>query len=184
MKNLLKVAFVAFSMLFAGNFAKAQTKIGYINFQALLSQLPEAKTVKSTLDLYQKQFIDQLTVMNTEYQTKGQEYQKGAATMTDAIRTAKQTELQDIQKRMQDYQNITPDRSSRRWQTLRYTLGRKGYQAPKTTGPAADQTPEAGLAILPRPKRGSVVPECKNYSTLHTSQNIAPPAEDSKRIAR
>jgi len=105
MKNLLKVALVAFSMLFVGNFAKAQTKIGYINFQALLGQLPEAKTVKSTLDLYQKQFIDQLTVMNTEYVTKGQEYQKGAATMTDAIRTAKQTELQDIQKRMQDYQN-------------------------------------------------------------------------------
>jgi len=96
MKKLLKVALVAVSMLFVGNFAKAQTKIGYINFGQLVTQMPE---------IYQKQFIDQLTAMNTEMQSKGQDYQKNQATMTDAARTAKQAELQDIQKRMQDYQN-------------------------------------------------------------------------------
>jgi len=105
MKNLLKVAFVSASLLFAGNFAKAQTKIGYINFGLLINQMPEYKTVRSQVDIYQKQFIDQLTVMNTEFQTKLQAFQKESTTMTDAIRTAKQTELQDIQKRMQDYQN-------------------------------------------------------------------------------
>lgn len=92
-------------MLFVGNFAKAQSKIGYINFDAIIGQLPEYKTVKSQLDIYQKQFIDQLTAMNNELQTKGQEFQKTSTTMTDAIRSAKQSELQDIQKRMQDYQN-------------------------------------------------------------------------------
>ena len=92
-------------MLFVGNFAKAQTKIGYINFQVLVGQMPEAKTVKSQLDIYQKQFIDQLTSMNNELQTKGQEFQKTSTSMTDAVRSAKQSELQDIQKRMQDYQN-------------------------------------------------------------------------------
>ena len=105
MKNLFKVALIAVGIVFVGNFAKAQSKIGYINFGLLVNQMPEYKTVKTQIDLYQKQFIDQLTVMNTELQTKGQEYTKTQATMTDAIRTAKQTELQDIQKRMQDYQN-------------------------------------------------------------------------------
>jgi outer membrane protein len=105
MKKLFKVALVAGCMLFAGNFAKAQSKIGYINFQQLLSLMPEAKTIKSQMDIYQKQFIDQLTAMNTEYQTKVQDYQKNNTTMTDAIRSAKQAELQDFQKRMQDYQN-------------------------------------------------------------------------------
>jgi outer membrane protein len=105
MKKLFKVALVALSMLMVGNFAHAQTKIGYLNFQALVTQMPEAKTLKVQLDTYQKQFTDQLSVMNTELQTKGQDYQKNSATMTDAVRTAKQTELQDIQKRMQDYQN-------------------------------------------------------------------------------
>jgi len=105
MKKLFKVALVAVSMLFVGNFAHAQSKIGYINFQMLVSQMPEAKTIKSQIDIYQKQFIDQLTLMNNELQTKGQAFQSQSATMTDATRTAKQTELQDLNKRMQDYQN-------------------------------------------------------------------------------
>src|SRR5271165_7144159 len=105
MKKLFKVALVALSILFVGNFAKAQTKIGYINFDALAAQMPEAKTIKLQLDNYQKTFVDQLTVMNNELQTKGKEFQTQSATMTDAVRTAKQTELQDIQKRMQDYEN-------------------------------------------------------------------------------
>jgi outer membrane protein len=105
MKKLFKVALVALSMLLVGNFAHAQTKIGYINFQALIGQMPEAKTIKSQIDIYQKQFVDQLTTMNNELQTKGKEFQAQSATMTDAARTVKQTELQDMQKRMQDFEN-------------------------------------------------------------------------------
>jgi len=91
-------------MLFAGNFAQAQSKIGHINFSQLIDMMPETKTVKTQLETYQKQFIDQLTSINTEYQTKGQAYQTKRATMTDAQRTAAENELQDIGKRLQDYQ--------------------------------------------------------------------------------
>jgi outer membrane protein len=104
MKTVFKVAIVAMFMLFVGNFAKAQAKIGYVNFDDIVRLMPEFKTAQTTIDGYQKQFIDQLTAMNTEYTTKGKEYQAQQATMTDAIRTAKQTELADIQKRMTDYQ--------------------------------------------------------------------------------
>jgi len=103
MKKLLKVALVAVCIVFAGNIAKAQVKIGYINFEQLIQQMPETKDLKTKLDAYSKQFIDQLTAMNTEYQTKGQAYQAQRSTMTDAIRTAKESELADIQKRMNDY---------------------------------------------------------------------------------
>jgi outer membrane protein len=104
MKKLFKVALVALSMLFVGNFAKAQSKIGYINFDALIGQMPEAKTIKAQLDIYQKQFVDQLTVMNTTFTTEAKNFQAQSTTMTDAIRTSKQAELQDMQKRMQDYE--------------------------------------------------------------------------------
>jgi outer membrane protein len=92
-------------MLFVGNFAKAQTKIGYINFDVVIGQLPEAKTVKSQMDIYQKQFVDELTTMNATFQTEAKDFQTKSATMTDAVRTSKQTELQDMQKRIQDYEN-------------------------------------------------------------------------------
>ncbi|MDB5007276.1 MAG: hypothetical protein JWP45_1669 [Mucilaginibacter sp.] len=103
MKKLFKVAIVAVGILMLGNFAKAQTKVGYINFQALISQMPEAKTIKTQLDTYSKQFTDELAVMQNELQTKGKEFQAQSATMTDAIRSAKQTELQDLQNRLQSY---------------------------------------------------------------------------------
>jgi outer membrane protein len=105
MKKLFKVALVAVSMLFVGNFAKAQTKIGYINFGELVRAMPEFKTVQVQIDSYQKQFIDQLTVMNNTFQTEAKDFQAKSTAMTDAIRTSKQAELQDMQKRMQDYQN-------------------------------------------------------------------------------
>jgi len=104
MKKLFKVALVAVCILFVSNFAKAQVKIGYINFGEVIREMPEAKTVQTTLDSYQKQFIDQLTIMNNAYQTAVKEFQAQSATMTDAVRTSKTAELQDMQKRMQDYQ--------------------------------------------------------------------------------
>jgi outer membrane protein len=103
MKKLFKVALVAAACIFAGNIASAQTKLGYINSDAVLTQMPEAKTIKTQIDAYSKQFNDQYIVMNNELQTKGKEFQAQSATMTDAIRASKQTELQDLQKRIQDF---------------------------------------------------------------------------------
>jgi len=104
MRNTFKVVMIAAVLLFAGKFSHAQAKIGYIDFQTLIGQMPEAKTIKPQIDAYQKQFVDQLTTMNNELQTKGKELQSQSKTMTDAVRATKQTELQDLQKRMQDYQ--------------------------------------------------------------------------------
>lgn len=103
MKKLFKVVLVAVCILFAGSLAHAQTKIGHINFNAIIDQMPETKVISSQLQAYQKTFIDVLQGMQTEYQTKGADYEAKRATMTDAVRQQKESELTDIQKRMQDY---------------------------------------------------------------------------------
>ena len=41
--------------------------------------------------------------MQTEYQTKGADYEKNRTTMTDAVRQVKEGELSDIQNRMQKF---------------------------------------------------------------------------------
>ncbi|MDO3626006.1 OmpH family outer membrane protein [Mucilaginibacter sp. BT774] len=105
MKKLLKVALIAVCIVFAGNLAKAQSKIGYVAVDAIVDQMPETKAAIKTITDYNKQFIDQLTTMNNELQSKGQAYQAQRGTMTDAIRTAKESELNDLQKRFTDYQN-------------------------------------------------------------------------------
>jgi outer membrane protein len=104
MKKSLKVALVAICMVFVmSNFAKAQTKIGYINTNQLMDMLPEMKTLQTQMQAYQKTFADQYATMNTEYQTKGQKYEAGRSTMTDASRTAAEAELTDLQTRIKAF---------------------------------------------------------------------------------
>ncbi|MBE9584382.1 OmpH family outer membrane protein [Mucilaginibacter sp. JRF] len=103
MKRLFKVALVAVCMLFVGTYAKAQ-KIAHINFNQLIEQMPETKTIRTQMEAYQKTFVDTYTTMGNEFQTKAQAYEKDKATMNDATRSAKETELQDLQKRIQDFQ--------------------------------------------------------------------------------
>jgi len=105
MKRLFKVALVAGFMMLTAGYAKAQSKIGYIDFNAVIDALPEIKGVQTSLQTYQKTFVDQLQAMQTELQTKGDAYQKNSKTMTDATRIASENELQDINKRMQDLNN-------------------------------------------------------------------------------
>lgn len=102
MKKVFKVALVAVCMMLMGNFAKAQSKIGYIAFDQIVQLLPEFKTVQTQLTAYQKTWTDNLQGLQTELQNKGQDYQAKQATMTDAVRSTKQAELQDLQKRLQD----------------------------------------------------------------------------------
>jgi len=104
MRKLFKVTLLALSLLFVCKFSNAQSKIGYVDFQSIVSQMPEAKTIKPQIDAYQKQFVTQLTAMNNELQTKGKAFQDQSKTMTDAVKATKQAELQDLQKKMQDYQ--------------------------------------------------------------------------------
>jgi outer membrane protein len=104
MKKLFKVALIAICMISVGNFAKAQTKIGYLNTNELIPQMPEYKTVNTQIEAYKKTFIDVLQGMSTELQNKSAGYQSKQATMTEAAKIAAQADLNDLNKRAQDYQ--------------------------------------------------------------------------------
>jgi outer membrane protein len=103
MKKLLGVVLVAASLVFTANLAKAQQKIGYVNFNAVIDVMPDKAVIAKTMQDYQKTFADQYQAMQSELQTKGADYEKNKATWNDAIRTQKEAEITDIQKRMQDF---------------------------------------------------------------------------------
>ena len=118
MKKLFKVALVTGCLFFAGNVAQAQSKIGHITFNQLIDQMPETKTVQKQIQDYQKTFVDQLTALNNELQANAQGYDAKKATMTDAARTAKEAELQDQNKRLQDFQAKAQQQVSDKTQQL------------------------------------------------------------------
>ncbi|MDR3694753.1 OmpH family outer membrane protein [Mucilaginibacter sp.] len=165
MKRVFKVALVAVCMLFVGNFAKAQTKIGYINFGELVRNMPEFKTVQTSIESYQKQFVDQLTVMNNEYQQKGKEYTATQGTMTDAIRSAKQAELADIQKRMQDYNTDAQQKVDAKSNELIKPITDKAKaavsQVAKTKGYTYVLDSSQGSPILVSPEGDDLMPSVK-----------------------
>jgi outer membrane protein len=107
MNRSLKVAFLLAGAVFAGNVAKAQVKLGYVNISQLVQSMPETKTIQEQVNAYSKQFLDQLTTMNNELQTKAKDYEAHKASMSDAARAAAETELGDLQKRLQGYSNTS-----------------------------------------------------------------------------
>lgn len=118
MKKLFKVVLIAGCIVLAGTLAKAQNKIGYVNFNAVIDVMPDKLVIQKTLQTETKQYSDGLQAMQTEYQTKGADYEKNKATMNDAVRLAKESELTDINKRMQEYNATAQQKLDQRQQEL------------------------------------------------------------------
>ena len=99
---LFAVVLSAFSL--GANAQGVVMKLGYTNVEYILSQMPEAKQVDSELKAYETQLQNQLQSKGTELQNKVQEYQQGAATMTEIIRADREAELQSLNQRFEAFQ--------------------------------------------------------------------------------
>lgn len=101
----IKSLIVVFVLAITTLSVNAQTfKFGYTNVEYILSQMPQAKQVDSEYKAYEAQLQNQLQAKGQEFQTKLQEYQQGAATMTDIMRADKEAELQSLQTRLEAFQ--------------------------------------------------------------------------------
>ncbi len=103
MKHLPKLLLVFFVL--ASYSLQAQTlKFGHINLQELIAVMPERDSAVLKLENYANQLEEELDAMRTEYQTKVNTYQQKQATWTAATLEAKTKELQELEVRIQRYQ--------------------------------------------------------------------------------
>lgn len=102
MKNILKLAFVGIVMVLS-TAANAQ-KIAHVNLDSLISLMPESKAAQVSVQNYGKQLEQQVTVMQTELQTKYAEYQEKSKDMAEVVRASKEKELNDLNTRIQEFQ--------------------------------------------------------------------------------
>lgn len=96
---LVVVMFLGFSMV-----STAQVKLGHINSELLISQMPESTKINTELQALGKTYDDEFKAMYTEFETKGKKYEAEAGNKSDAINQSRAKEMQDIQARMQQYQ--------------------------------------------------------------------------------
>ena len=67
-------------------FAGAQShKIGIVDSQKVLSEMPEMKSMQSELDNLAKKYEDTLVQLQKEFQTKYQDFVKEQETMVESI---------------------------------------------------------------------------------------------------
>ena len=90
--------------LMAVSFISQAQKIAFIELDSLLSITPEMIEVKKTSADYYKQLESALADMQKELNDKNVEYQNNEKTYTDLIKQTKQKELQDINQRLQSFQ--------------------------------------------------------------------------------
>lgn len=111
MRKLINVFFVSAGLMLLTNIANAQQKFGHVNTDDIYATMPEAKTAQAALKTFADKLQGDLEKMGTEYQTKMKAAEDKQRTISEANKEvvgkelqAAATELQDLNKRIQDAQ--------------------------------------------------------------------------------
>ena len=78
-------------------------KLGHIDSQALLLSMPERETAQKQIEEQAAQFETEMTRMQTDMQTKYEDYLAKAESWPEAIRKTKEKELNQMQQGLQDF---------------------------------------------------------------------------------
>jgi outer membrane protein len=100
-KIVLSIIAITFSI---AAFSQAGLKIGHINSQELLQAMPENDSAQVKLEKSSKEAQSQLETMNVELNSKYQDYISKRDTYSELIKQTKETELQQMNQRIQQFQ--------------------------------------------------------------------------------
>ncbi len=129
MKNLLRLTLLAILSLTASQVYGQ--KFGYINTQELILAMPETDSVNLKLETLSQEWSEQLELIQVEFNNKAQDYQKNAASYTDAQKQAKEQELNDLSSRYQEFQNLAAQNMQQKQQELLAPVIEKAQNAIK-----------------------------------------------------
>ena len=105
MKKFLKLT-LAVALLFIGASAANAQKFGRVDLTAIIPNMPEYQEADKNLAAYGKDLQDQLEQIQVEFNQKYSDYQKNANTYSDTIRQMKESELQQLDQRLREFQQI------------------------------------------------------------------------------
>ncbi len=102
---LLSAAIIlsALGFMFAVSPKDPSVKIGYVNSETILNQLPEAQAAQRKLDALMKAWSDTVNQMSQDYQAKVDSYTKQATMMTDQAKQQAQQEINNLQQQILQY---------------------------------------------------------------------------------
>jgi outer membrane protein len=110
MKTLTKAFIILFILaITTASFAQVKQKFGHIDSNELLKLMPGRDSATAKVTAYAKTLETQLKGMQSELETKYQDYQTMAPDLTPLIKQTKEKELQEIQSRIEAFQQSAQD---------------------------------------------------------------------------
>lgn len=101
MKKLL----ILVAALFAIGTVSAQ-KFARINMQEIVVAMPEFEVAQKNLEAFGKDLQEQMEQIQVEFNNKLADFQKNQATMAASVKQIKQQELEQLQQRFSEFQQI------------------------------------------------------------------------------
>ncbi|WP_309613785.1 OmpH family outer membrane protein [Flavobacterium sp.] len=83
----------------------AQAKTAHVDVNELISKMPAMLDAQKQLEKLSGTYDAEYKTMAEEYQNKIKKYDQEAATVGDAVNATRQTEVQDLVKRITDYRD-------------------------------------------------------------------------------
>lgn len=102
--RILIASFIIIGLGISNINAQTSQKFGHVNSQELLEAMPEKVAADKQLEEFAAQLEKQLSAMTKEYEAKIQDYRANEAVMTDIIMQTKAEEIQNLEQRIQAFQ--------------------------------------------------------------------------------
>jgi outer membrane protein len=120
MRTLAAFIFVFGLLSFTGPaYSQSQLKIGHVDIMKILSELPERDSAQVIMDKETKEIETSFEEMQVIYNKLVDDYTKGQSTYSEIVRKAKEDEILDKQKRLQEFeQNATATLQKRNTELL------------------------------------------------------------------
>lgn len=134
------VVLLAVMMAVAGTSFAQTLKLGYINSLELLSLMPEVGPADQELEKYAGTLDGLYAGMLQEYQNKVAGYEQNVGKWTPDVEELKVKELQDLEKRITEFQSTSTEKLNKKRETLYAPILEKADKAIKEVATAEGYT--------------------------------------------
>ncbi len=142
MRNFRTILAVAAFMLIAGFTNGQEAKFGHIDLQSLIQLMPERAAAEENYNKQVKELSDELDAQQKELQEKYKDYIAKRDSLSDIVRSAKETEIQDMQQRIQNFQQVAQQQLQQKQSEMLKPIFQKAQKA------VADVGKEKGMIFI------------------------------------
>jgi outer membrane protein len=129
MKKILAAAFITVTALVTSSQVNAQTKIGYISTQELVSIMPETAKADSNLQQYRGALIQNAQDKQSTLEAAIEKFNKDSTTMSGSVKDVKRSELQKMLQDLQSEDQRIQQQLQQRQQELIAPINKKAFDA-------------------------------------------------------